>query len=60
MKHCPSTSFFCKSKTVVEYKFQNYSFFRDLGDYLVVLKQKLTEFFRNRKGKLVFERELLF
>ena len=33
---------------------------RDLPNYLVMLKQKLSDFFRDRKGKLISERELIF
>ena len=33
---------------------------RDLGNYFVVLKQKLSDFFRNRKRKLIYVRELIF
>ena len=39
---------------------QNYSFLSDVGAYLVTFKQKLSHFFRNRKGKLISERELIF
>ena len=36
---------------------------RDLGNYLVILKQNFQlkpEFFRNRKAKLISDRELIF